>query len=142
MPPLVAEATVVRNYLDWLLALPWSKETKVRLDIKKAEEILDEDHYGLQDVKDRILEYLAIRQLTQKMRGPILCFVGPPGVGKTSLAKSIARCLKESLSGCLWAGVRDEAEIRVTVALMRAPCRTYYSRNETSGNKKSCYFDG
>jgi ATP-dependent Lon protease len=112
MPPMVAEATVVRNYLDWLLALPWSKETKDRLDIKKAEEILDEDHYGLQDVKDRILEYLAIRQLTQKMRGPILCFVGPPGVGKTSLAKSIARCLERKFVRMSLGGVRDEAEIR------------------------------
>ncbi|NLC38913.1 MAG: endopeptidase La, partial [Clostridia bacterium] len=112
MPPMVAEATVVRNYLDWLLALPWSKETKDRLDIKKAEEILDEDHYGLQDVKDRILEYLAIRQLTQKMRGPILCFVGPPGVGKTTLAKSIARCLERKFVRMSLGGVRDEAEIR------------------------------
>lgn len=112
MPPMVAEATVVRNYLDWLLAVPWSKETKDRLDINAAEEILDEDHYGLQDVKDRILEYLAIRQLAKKMRGPILCFVGPPGVGKTSLGKSIARCLGRKFVRMSLGGMRDEAEIR------------------------------
>lgn len=112
MPPMVAEATVVRNYLDWLLAVPWSKETKDRLDINAAEQILNEDHYGLQDVKDRILEYLAIRQLAKKMRGPILCFVGPPGVGKTSLGKSIARCLGRKFVRMSLGGVRDEAEIR------------------------------
>lgn len=112
MPPMVAEATVVRNYLDWLLAVPWSKETKDRLDINAAEEILDEDHYGLRDVKDRILEYLAIRQLAKKMKGPILCFVGPPGVGKTSLGKSIARCLGRKFVRMSLGGMRDEAEIR------------------------------
>ncbi|NLC77581.1 MAG: AAA family ATPase, partial [Clostridia bacterium] len=112
MPPMEAEATVVRNYLDWLLAVPWSKETKDRLDINAAEQILNEDHYGLQDVKDRILEYLAIRQLAKKMRGPILCFVGPPGVGKTSLGKSIARCLGRKFVQMSLGGVRDEAEIR------------------------------
>ncbi len=112
MPPMVAETTVVRNYLDWLLAVPWSKETKDRLDINQAEIMLDEDHYGLQDVKDRILEYLAIRQLAKKMKGPILCFVGPPGVGKTSLGKSIARCLDRKFVRMSLGGVRDEAEIR------------------------------
>lgn len=112
MPPMVAEATVVRNYLDWLLSVPWSKETRDRLDIHAAEKILDEDHYGLQDVKDRILEYLAIRQLAPKIRGPILCFVGPPGVGKTSLGKSIARCLGRKFVRMSLGGVRDEAEIR------------------------------
>jgi len=112
MPPMVAEATVVRNYLDWILALPWHKQTRDRLDIRVAERILDEDHYGLKEVKDRILEYLAIRQLAKKMKGPIICFVGPPGVGKTSLAKSIARALQRQFVRISLGGTRDEAEIR------------------------------
>lgn len=112
MPPMVAEATVVRNYLDWLLAVPWKKQTKDSLDITQAEEILDEDHYGLEKVKERIIEYLAVRQLTQKIKGPILCLVGPPGVGKTSLAKSIARSIGRNFVRMSLGGVRDEAEIR------------------------------
>lgn len=112
MPPMVAEAVVVRNYLDWILALPWNKQTKDRLDVNIAEKILDEDHYGLQKVKDRILEYLAIRQLANKMKGPILCFVGPPGVGKTSLARSVARALERKFVRLSLGGLRDEAEIR------------------------------
>ncbi len=112
MPPMVAEATVVRNYLDWMLDLPWHKQTRDRLDINAAEVILDEDHYGLKKVKERILEYLAIRQLAKKMKGPIICFVGPPGVGKTSLAKSIARALGRKFVRISLGGVRDEAEIR------------------------------
>lgn len=112
MPPMVAEAVVVRNYIDWLLALPWSKETRDRLNLEKAEQILEADHYGLEKPKERILEYLAIRKLATRMRGPILCLVGPPGVGKTSLARSIAHALGRRFVRISLGGVRDEAEIR------------------------------
>ena len=112
MPPMAAESAVVRNYLDWILALPWSKGTRDRLDINGAEKILEEDHYGLKEPKERILEYLAIRKLAKKMKGPIICFVGPPGVGKTSLGRSIARALERKFVRISLGGVRDEAEIR------------------------------
>jgi ATP-dependent Lon protease len=112
MPPMAAEAVVVRNYLDWMLSLPWSKTTKDRLDINRAEEILDRDHYGLTQVKQRILEYLAVRQLTKQLKGPILCLVGPPGVGKTSLARSVADSLGRKFVRISLGGIRDEAEIR------------------------------
>ena len=112
MPPMVAEAMVVRNYVEWILDLPWKKETKDRLDIKVAEQILNEEHYGLEDAKERILEYLAARQLSKDMKGPILCLVGPPGVGKTSLAQSVAKSLQKKFVRISLGGVRDEAEIR------------------------------
>jgi ATP-dependent Lon protease len=112
MPSMTAEATVVRNYLDWLLMIPWQKETEDNLDILLAEKILAEDHYGLEKPKERILEYLAVRKLTNTIKGPILCLVGPPGVGKTSLAKSAARALDRKFVRMSLGGVRDEAEIR------------------------------
>ena len=112
MSPMSAEATVVRNYLDWLLSIPWQKRTKIKRDIKGAERVLDADHFGLEKVKERILEYLAVQQRMKKMKGPILCLVGPPGVGKTSLGKSVARATGRNFVRMSLGGVRDEAEIR------------------------------
>jgi len=112
MPAMSAEATVVRNYVDWILSLPWFDKTKDKYDIVEAERILEEDHYGLEKPKERILEYLAVQSLVKKMKGPILCLVGPPGVGKTSLARSVARALGRNFVRLSLGGVRDEAEIR------------------------------
>jgi len=112
MPAAAAETSVIRTYLDWLIGLPWDIESEEKLDLVAAQEILDEDHYGLEKVKERVLEYLAVHKLTDRMRGPILCFVGPPGVGKTSIGKSIARSLGREFIRMSLGGVRDEAEIR------------------------------
>src|ERR671928_2044445 len=112
MPPMSAEATVSRNYLDWLIAVPWHKKTRESRDLKRAEEILNEDHYGLEKIKERILEFLAVRALVKKPKATILTFSGPPGVGKTSLAKSIARAMNRQFVRLSLGGVRDEAEIR------------------------------
>jgi ATP-dependent Lon protease len=112
MSPMSAEATVVRNYLDWLVGVPWKKRTKVRKDLQLAQEVLDADHFGLEKVKERILEYLAVQQRVNTMKGPILCLVGPPGVGKTSLGQSIAKATNRKFVRMSLGGVRDEAEIR------------------------------
>jgi ATP-dependent Lon protease len=112
LSPASAESGVIRNYINTILELPWNKQTKDKIDIKKSREILDEDHYGLKTVKERVLEYLAVRELTKSMKGPIICLVGPPGVGKTSIAKSIARSLDRKFIRMSLGGVRDEAEIR------------------------------
>jgi ATP-dependent Lon protease len=112
MSPMSAEATVVRNYLDWILSIPWQVRTKVKRDIKGAEKVLNTDHFGLEKVKERILEYLAVQQRMRKVKGPILCLVGPPGVGKTSLGKSIARATGRNFVRMSLGGVRDEAEVR------------------------------
>ena len=112
MSPMSAEATVVRNYLDWMVGLPWSKKSKICKDLAKAQKVLDEDHYGLDEVKERIVEYLAVQQRVKKLKGPIMCLVGPPGVGKTSLGKSLANATGRKYTRMALGGVRDEAEIR------------------------------
>ncbi|MFT7674134.1 MAG: ATP-dependent Lon protease [Gammaproteobacteria bacterium] len=112
MSPMSAEASVVRNYIDWLVSVPWKKKSKIRRDLSKAEKVLEEDHYGLEKVKERILEYLAVQQRVRKLKGPILCLVGPPGVGKTSIGRSIARATNRQFSRMSLGGVRDESEIR------------------------------
>src|SRR5687768_17861059 len=112
MSPMSAEATVVRNYIDTLVALPWKKKSKVSTDLKNSERILDADHYGLERIKERIVEYLAVQQRVEKLKAPILCLVGPPGVGKTSLGQSIARATNRKFVRMSLGGVRDEAEIR------------------------------
>ena len=112
MSPMSAEATVVRGYIDWMLSVPWKKRSKVRHDMKRAQDILEEDHYGLEEVKERILEYLAVQKRVRKLKGPVLCLVGPPGVGKTSLGESLARATNRKFVRMALGGVRDEAEIR------------------------------
>lgn len=112
MSPMSAEATVVRNYLDWMLSIPWNKKTRVKKDLNKAQDVLDDDHYGLEKVKERIVEYLAVQQRSAKLKGPILCLVGPPGVGKTSLGKSVAKATGREFIRISLGGVRDESEIR------------------------------
>ncbi|MCG6507529.1 AAA family ATPase, partial [Vibrio parahaemolyticus] len=112
MSPMSAEATVVRSYIDWMVSVPWNKRSKVKKDLSKAEEILNADHYGLERVKERILEYLAVQSRINKLKGPILCLVGPPGVGKTSLGRSIAAATGRKYVRMALGGVRDEAEIR------------------------------
>ena len=117
-----AEATVVRNYIDWVLALPWDEKTEEKLDVVEAEKILDEDHYGLKKIKERILEYLAVQALVKKLKGPILCLVGPPGVGKTSLAKSIARRPGATSCGCRSAACATRPRSAATAARTSARC--------------------
>ena len=112
MSPMSAEATVVRNYLDWILDIPWGKKKKVKKDLSSAQKTLDKDHFGLDKVKDRITEYLAVQNRSKKIKGPILCLVGPPGVGKTSLGKSIAEATGREFIRMSLGGVRDESEIR------------------------------
>ena len=107
-----AEATVVRSYIDWMLSVPWKKRSKVKHNISRAERVLNEDHYGLDEVKERILEFLAVQKRVKKNKGPVLCLVGPPGVGKTSLGESIARATNRKFVRMALGGVRDEAEIR------------------------------
>jgi len=112
MSPMSAEATVVRNYLDWMLSLPWGLRSRVKKDLVKAQKTLDDDHYGLDKVKERIVEYLAVQQRSRKLKGPIMCLVGPPGVGKTSLGKSVAKATGREFIRISLGGVRDESEIR------------------------------
>ena len=122
MSPMSAEATVVRNYLDWLVSIPWNKKSKIKKDLNSAQELLDAEHFGLDKVKERIVEYLAVQSRANKLTGPILCLVGPPGVGKTSLGKSIAKATGREFVRMSLGGVRDEAEIRGHGGPISAPC--------------------
>jgi ATP-dependent Lon protease len=130
MSPMSAEATVVRNYIDALVNLPWKKKSKINNNLEDAEKVLEEEHYGLDKVKERILEYLAVQQRVDKVKAPILCLVGPPGVGKTSLGQSIARATNRKFVRMALGGVRDEAEIRGhRKAILRAPCWKFWILN-------------
>jgi ATP-dependent Lon protease len=133
MSPMSAEATVVRNYIDWLLKAPWKKRSKVLRDLSRAEEVLEEDHYGLEKVKERILEYLAVQLRVKRLKGPILCLVGPPGVGKTSLGQSIARATNRKFVRMSLGGVRDEAEIRGHDRRSQPPVPAGRSRQDGDG---------
>src|SRR5207245_9428210 len=128
LPSAAAEYGVIRTYLDWILTLPWNKTTQDNLDLERARTILDEDHYDLDKVKERIIEYLAVSKLKNDLSGPILCFVGPPGVGKTSLGQSIARSLERKFTRISVGGVRDEAEIRGHRPTYLGPMRGTISR--------------
>ena len=128
MHPDSAESTVIRSYLDWLVELPWSKSTQDVIDIRKARELLDREHYGLTSVKDRILEYLSVRKLNPRMKGPILCFVGPPGVGKTSLGKAIASAVRRKFVRISLGASATRPRSAVTAALTSDPFRGASSR--------------
>ena len=128
MSPMSAEATVVRNYLDWMLSIPWGVKSRVKKDLGRAEKILDDDHYGLEKVKERIVEYLAVQQRSKKLKGPIMCLVGPPGVGKTSLGKSVAKATGREFIRISLGGVRDEARSAVTGGPISARCPARSSR--------------
>ena len=134
MSPMSAEATVVRSYIDWILSVPWKKRSKVKHDILRAERVLNEDHYGLDEVKERILEFLAVQKRVKKNKGPVLCLVGPPGVGKTSLGESIARATNRKFVRMALGGVRDEAEIRGIVE----PISARYKANHPEIRQGGC----
>ena len=143
IPVTTPEANITRTYIEYMLSIPWCEKTEDSKDLIKAEQILNEDHYGLKKVKERILEYLAVRINTEETNSTILCLVGPPGVGKTSIAKSIARCLNRKYVRMSLGGVKDESEIKRT---QKNICKRHagkdYSRNETGWNRKSAYAVG
>jgi len=143
MHPDSAEASIVRTYMDWLVELPWSRSTQDVIDIKEAKIELDKDHYALDKVKNRILEYLSVRKLNRKMKGPILCFVGPPGVGKTSLGRAISRAMKRKFIRISLGGIRDEAEIRGhRRTLYRGLAGPDIARTQTVRQQQPCFHDG